>query len=129
MKTLVIGGSGMIGHHIITQLLADGHEVTVGVHRGNDDVAGMGLPLLQGDYTADGFTESELAGFDAVVFAAGADVRHLKRDTDADEFWRRYQIDGVPALAQRAKAAGVECFVQIGSYYHMVKPEYVDTIP
>ncbi len=129
MRTLVIGGSGMIGHHIVKHLRSEGHEVTIGVNRGNDEVTKLGLPILQGDYTDDGFTEAELAGFDTVVFAAGMDVRHLKRDMDANEFWQRYQIDGVPELAKRARAAGVECFVQIGSYYHMIQPELAETVP
>lgn len=129
MRTLVIGGSGMIGYNIVKHLQAEGHDVTVGVHRGNDEVAKTGLPVLQGDYTAGGFTEAELDGFDAVVFAAGVDVRHLKRDMDPADFWQRYQIDGVPELAKRARAAGVECFVQIGSYYHMIQPELAETVP
>ena len=40
MKILIIGGTGFIGPHVIRQLQANGHEVTV-FHRGNRAVPGI----------------------------------------------------------------------------------------
>ncbi|NPC98626.1 NAD(P)-dependent oxidoreductase [Nocardioides sp. zg-DK7169] len=130
MKTLVIGGAGMIGSHVATLLTARGHEVTVG-GRSAPEPGSMveSLPFVVGDYGDGGFTEAELEGFDAVVFAAGQDVRHVGPEGGDEEFWSRYQSDGVPLLMQRAKKAGVRRAVQVGSYYHMVRPDLIDTNP
>lgn len=130
MKTLVIGGTGMIGCHTATLLKERGHEVTIGARSAPvEDSPVAGCPVLLGDYADGGMTEDELAGFDAVVFAAGQDVRHVKaEDADAD-YWARYQSEGVPAFMARAKRAGVGRAVQVGSYYHMVRPDLAETTP
>lgn len=130
MKTLVVGGTGMIGTHVALLLSERGHEVTIGARRTPDAESLVAeLPLLLGDYAEGGFTTEELAGFDAVVFTAGQDVRHVSAE-DADvAFWTKYQSEGVPAFMARAKAAGVARAVQVGSYYHMVRPDLADTKP
>ncbi|UKD58790.1 NAD-dependent epimerase/dehydratase family protein [Amycolatopsis sp. FU40] len=129
MKVLVIGGTGMIGANTAVHLSDSGHAVTVaGRHEPDADSLAAGLPVLLGDYAHDGFDEAALAPFDAVVFAAGQDIRHVTGWGD-EEFWRTYQIDGVTAIAARAKRAGVGRFVQIGSYYHQVRPDLAETNP
>lgn len=125
-RTLVVGGTGMVGQHVATHLTALGHEVTVAgrsVPAAESWVAGY--PVLLGDYALGGLTEPELEGYDAVVFAAGQDIRNAGGPGD-EEFWRTYQIEGVPQFASRAKRAGVRRFVQIGSYYHQVRPDLCD---
>lgn len=131
-RILVIGGTGMIGSTIAAALVARGDDVTIGSRRGPDErdpeqIAG--LPRILGDYAEGGFTEAELSGFDAVVMSAGQDIRHVKADEENEAYWAKVQRNGVPALAARAKAAGVRRFVQIGSYYHQLMPELADRIP
>lgn len=131
-RTLVIGGTGMIGSTIAAALAARGDDVTIGSRRGPDDrdpeqIAG--LPRLLGDYAEGGFTQRELTGFDAVVMSAGQDIRHVKTEDEDAAYWAKVQGDGVPALAARAKAAGVARFVQIGSYYHQLMPELAERVP
>jgi len=130
MKTLVIGGTGMIGCHAATLLSERGHEVTIGARSAPGEESPVaGYPVLLGDYATGGLTEAELEPFDAVVFAAGQDVRHVKaEDADAD-FWAAYQSEGVPAFMARAKRAGVRRAVQVGSYYHMVRPDLAESNP
>ncbi|NUS92671.1 MAG: NAD(P)-dependent oxidoreductase, partial [Nocardia sp.] len=113
MKTLIIGGTGMIGAHTALHLRDHGEDVTLG-SRGPipDDSPVAGFPLLTGDYTVPSFTREQLARFDAVVFAAGNDVRHKKSEDDAEQFWARTQSVGVPRFAELAKQAGVGRFVQ-----------------
>lgn len=128
-SVLVIGGSGMIGAHICAHLKTQGWDVTVGSRRVDPSVEPElihELPRLNGDYTAGGFTAEELRGFDSVVMSAGQDIRHIAQDEENEQFWDKAQRVSIPALAQRAKEAGVRRFVQIGSYYHQLLPELVE---
>ncbi len=130
MKTLVVGGTGMIGSHTALHLAETGHEVTVAARRTPaDDSWVAGYPLLLGDYAEGGLSEADLAAFEAVVFAAGNDIRHVARDAADDTFWDKYQILGVPHFIERAKRAGVQRVVQIGSYYHQIRPDLAETNP
>ena len=128
MKTLVIGGAGMIGGHVATLLADRGHEVSVAGRSAPEPGSLVeSFDFLPGDYADGGFSEAELEGFDALVFCAGQDVRHAGADGGDAEFWARYQSDGVPQLMQRAKRAGVRRAVQVGSYYHMVRPDLIES--
>ncbi|MGW5074137.1 NAD-dependent epimerase/dehydratase family protein [Rhodococcus sp. NPDC004095] len=131
MKILVIGGTGMIGAHTALLLREHGDDVTV-AGRGPipDDSLVADFPLLAGDYTVPSFTREELSGFDAVVFAAGQDPRHrTAADSDDDKFWASTQSVGVPRFAELVKQAGVGRFVQVGSYYHQLRPDIATTNP
>ncbi|QNA87198.1 NAD(P)-dependent oxidoreductase [Sphingomonas sp. So64.6b] len=126
MKVLIIGGSGMIGSHAAAHLSALGHEISVSARVAKPDEVAP-YPQVIGDYVAQSFTAAQLSRFDAIVFAAGQDVRHKGAGQDDAEFWRAAQIEGVPALARLARDAGVGRFVQIGSYYHQVMPQLAGT--
>nr|AIU93769.1 hypothetical protein LRS1606.335 [Rhodococcus sp. NS1] len=130
MKILLVGGTGMIGSHAALLLREHGDDVTVAA-RGllADDSPVADFPLLVGDYTVPTFTPEQLAGFDAVVFAAGQDPRHRRDGGEDESFWETTQSVGVPRFAALAKQAGVERFVQVGSYYHQLQPSFADTDP
>ncbi|MGJ3508578.1 NAD-dependent epimerase/dehydratase family protein [Enemella sp. A6] len=128
MKVLVVGGSGMIGASTARYLKDQGADVTVGVRSALPEESPVAdLPVLIGDYMAGTYHAEMLSPFDAIVFAAGQDVRHKPADVDDDEFWKSAQIEGVPRFAELAKQAGVRRFVQVGSYYHMVLPDLAET--
>lgn len=128
MKILIMGGTGMIGGHAALMLAAEGHEVTLGARKPSKAESPVAhFPHLLGDYTRGDFSPRDLEGFDAVVFAAGNDIRHLPADVDAEDFWRVTQIEGVPQFVARAKQAGVARVVQLGSYYHHVMPKLAET--
>lgn len=123
MKVLIVGGTGMIGSNLAEYLVAQGAAVTLGArHQPASGTAMARHPVLLGDYTQSGFSAAELEGFDAVVFGAGNDIRHIGSGDDAAAFWRTTQTVGVPAFVARARAAGVPRLVQLGSYYHQVMP-------
>ncbi|EME23394.1 NAD-dependent epimerase/dehydratase family protein [Rhodococcus triatomae] len=131
MKILVIGGTGMIGAHAALLLREHGDDVTV-AGRGpvTDESPVAGFPLLEGDYTVPSFTREQLSAFDAVVFAAGQDPRHrTAADSDDEAFWAATQSVGVPRFAELVKQSGVGRFVQVGSYYHHVRPDIATTNP
>ncbi len=128
MNILIVGGTGMIGGHAAQHLLARGHAVTLGARK--PAAAGTPMekmPVLIGDYTEGGFSPADLAEFDAVVFAAGNDIRHITADDDEAAFWDKTQIRGVPEFAEKVRAAGVSRFVQLGSYYHHLRPDIAET--
>lgn len=127
MRILVVGGRGMIGTHAARHLTQLGHEVTLGAR--SLPAEETEWPVIVGDYVARTFTAEQLAPFDAVVFAAGQDVRHVRSAAADEAFWRAAQSEGVPAFAALARDAGVKRFIQIGSYYHVVMPELVATNP
>ena len=130
MKILIVGGTGMIGAHTALHLRDQGNDVTVAARNPlADDSPERDFPVLLGDYTEQTFTVDDLAPFEAVVFAAGQDIRHMGRDVDEAEFWEKTQTGGVPRFAALAKEAGVSRFVQVGSYYHHLRPEYAETMP
>lgn len=130
MKILIVGGTGMIGAHTALHLRDQGNDVTVAARNPlADDSPVRDFPVLLGDYTEQTFTVDDLAPFEAVVFAAGQDIRHMGRDVDEAEFWEKTQTGGVPRFAALAKEAGVSRFVQVGSYYHHLRPEYAETMP
>lgn len=130
MKILVIGGTGMIGAHAALHLREHGDEVTVaGRGPSSDDSPVREFPLLMGDYTVPSWTREQFAPFDGIVFAAGQDVRHKKPEHDAQEFWKTTQSVGVPRIAALAREAGVSRFVQVGSYYHQLRPDLAEHNP
>ncbi|MBV7703421.1 nucleoside-diphosphate sugar epimerase [Nocardia sp. 852002-20019_SCH5090214] len=130
MKILIVGGTGMIGVHAALHLREHGDEVTV-AGRGpiSADSPVADFPLLLGDYTVPTFTPAQLERFDGIVFAAGQDVRHMTPEDDTRRFWETTQSVGVPRFAALAKQAGVPRFVQVGSYYHQLRPDLAERNP
>ena len=69
--------------------------------------------------------DAALSGFDALVFAAGNDIRHLPPGTDEAAHWQRANAEGVPAFFRRARHAGIPRAVHIGSFYPQAAPHLV----
>lgn len=124
MRILVVGGTGMIGGHAALHLRGHGHDVTIAGRRPPQPGSALeGLPFLQGDYVEGGFTAEQLRGFDAVVFAAGNDIRHLPEGADFGAHCLRANAEAVPAFGRVAREAGVRRLVNVGSFYPHVAPE------
>jgi nucleoside-diphosphate-sugar epimerase len=120
MRALIIGGTGFIGYHATQELSKRGHEVTI-----------LGLPpappagflpeevsvLLQDVGKLDGQELVVLlSGFDAVVFAAGADDRSTPPSPAANFFYEA-NVRSVVRLTAAAVRAGVRRFIVLGSYF------------
>ncbi|KAJ3544350.1 hypothetical protein NM208_g3098 [Fusarium decemcellulare] len=131
MKILVVGGTGMVGGHAAIHLQSLGHEVAIaGRHRPPPSIPDLAqLDFIQGDFTAGDFTIDQLKKFDAIVFAAGSDIRHVPEDKDVDQHFLHVNGTLVPDFGRLAKSAGVSHFVHIGSFYYHVAPELVDNVP
>lgn len=131
-EILVVGGTGMIGSHIAVALAERGDSVTIASRREPsewDPQSIAQLPRLLLDYTDEELDVASLEKFDAVVFSAGNDIRHVAPEDENEDFWKKVQSEGVPNFAQKVKQAGVERFVQIGSYYHQLNPEWAENNP
>ncbi|TNF34239.1 MAG: NAD-dependent epimerase/dehydratase family protein [Gammaproteobacteria bacterium] len=129
LRVMVIGGTGFIGCHVVQELLARGHLVTVFSRKAMDAetlFAGQ-VSSVQGDLDtldADAWA-LKLAGFDAVVFAAGVDERATPKGKPETFF---YKANVVPtrAVLRGAEAAGVRRAVLVTSVFawlHRQKPE------
>lgn len=130
MNILVVGGTGLIGGHAALHLQSLGHEVTIAARKPAQPGSALAaLPIVIGDYVEDGFTRERLAGFDALVFAAGNDIRHLDKHADEVAHWQRANIDGVPHFFRLARDAGIRRAVLVGSFYPQVKPELIARVP
>lgn len=132
MEILVVGGTGAIGGHAALYLQSQGHDVAISSR--NPPATGAGLEKLewlQGDYVDETFAQSDLAGFDAIVFAAGNDGRHLPEGTEpgpgADAHYLKANGEKIPEFAALAKSAGVKTFINIGSFYPQILPEKIES--
>ena len=78
MRTLVTGGAGFIGSHLVRRLVADGDDVVVldslepQVHAGRPPALPDGVRLLEGDVGDAGLVDTALEGVDRVVHLAAA---------------------------------------------------------
>ena len=129
MNILIVGGAGMIGGYSALYMRSHGHNVTLAGRHPVENVPILeDLPFLKGDYIAGDYTLEILAEFDTILFAAGADPRHVPHGYPADEFYL-LSCKAVIAFAQLARDAGVKRFVYIGSFYLHVAPDLVATTP
>lgn len=127
MNILVVGGTGLIGGHAALHLAELGNQVSITARKPPPEATPMaGLPFIRGDYLADDFTPENLAGFDALVFAAGNDIRHLPQDADETAHWHRANVEGVPAFFRKARDAGIGQAILIGSFYPQAAPQTVE---
>ncbi len=129
MQVLVVGGTGLTGAHAARYLRDRGHQVTIASRTAPDNPALDGFTHLVGNYVEDEFPVSVLEGYDALVFAAGADIRQLPPDADEDAFFRRTNTEAIPRFFERARAAGIARAVYIGTYYPQVVPEKIASSP
>lgn len=128
MKILIIGGTGPIGGHAALSLMSEGHDVTISSR--NPPKLGSGLEKLNwiaGNYQEKTYDKEDLEQFDAIVFAAGSDIRHVPSGEDADAHFLKANGELVPAFAALAKQAGVSRFIHIGSFYPQAIPEKIET--
>lgn len=120
MRSVVTGGAGFIGSHLVERLLADGAEVTVldsftrGRERNLASVAAdRRLRIVKADIRDARAIAPAFEGADQVHhLAALADI--VPSITDPMEYFTT-NVDGTVNVLQAARAAGVKRFVYIAS--------------
>jgi nucleoside-diphosphate-sugar epimerase len=120
MKTLVIGGTGFLGTHIVDTLLAAGHSVGV-LSRDKARSAGEvpdSVDIIEGDL---GLLDRPsltgmLSGFDKLVYAAGVDER-VRPDGDAREFYFRENVETCRTVLLAARDTDISHVVVLNSIF------------
>jgi uncharacterized protein YbjT (DUF2867 family) len=104
---LVIGGTGMLGGQVVSELLARGKRVRALVRPTSDAkrLESNGVEIARGDMMDPASLLQAMDGADAVVSTAAGYTRHSKGDTD------EIDIIGNRNLADAARRAGVNRFV------------------
>lgn len=117
MRVLITGGTGFVGPAIVRSLLAEGHEVTLLIHKTRGpftEEAPPGLAFAQGDVTRPEGLRAAAQGHDAVVHLVA-----LRRGSPGD--FERAHVDATRNVLAAAKAAGARRFLHMSA--HGVKPD------
>ena len=124
MKILVVGGTGALGGHAAAYLADKCHEVSIAARNSPLDGTPMAkMPFHPGDYGKGDFTPERLRGFDAIIFAAGNDGRHIPPSSDAEEHLLHANAEAIPAFVRAAREARVRRVIQLGSFYPQAAPD------
>jgi dihydroflavonol-4-reductase len=117
MKALITGSTGMLGHNLAVELLAQGWEVRALVRskqKAQKLLAGLQLEVIEGDMeNVAGFAPA-LAGVDAVFHTAA----YFREYFTPGEHWatlKRINIDATLQLLEAAEKAGVATFIHTSS--------------
>lgn len=129
MKILIVGGTGLSGAHAALHLQEQGCDVTLSSRARPGIFALRDFEHLAGSYIDESFPVSRLEGYDALVFAAGADIRLLPPDEDEDAFFTRVNSQAIPRFFEKAREAGISRAVYLGTYYPQVVPQAIETSP
>jgi UDP-glucose 4-epimerase len=119
-RTLVTGGAGFIGSHLVERLLADGHHVVVVDNLATGSLGNLAaaranpcMEFIRTDVADPMVLEPAFAGVEWVFhLAALADiVPSIQRPLD----YHRANVDGTAIVLEAARAAGVRRFVYAAS--------------
>lgn len=129
MNVLVVGGSGLLGGHAGLYLHEQGWDVTIASRNAPTAPLLAALPFISLDYTSECVDLSLFEGFDALLFCAGNDIRHVDVTGDLAAQWYANNSLAIPRFFAQARDAGVRRAVMLGSFYPQVAPELIDSNP
>ena len=114
MKTLVTGGTGLLGSYLVEALLDKGHEVRALVRKTSDasHLKTTGVELVYGDVSEYESLPPAVAGRDIVFHAAG-------KVTPGWGTWQEFEsatVKGTENLLKASAEAGVSRFLHVSSH-------------
>ncbi len=118
MKALVTGSTGMLGHNLVRQLLAEGWEVKALVRskeKAKKLFVGLTLEVIEGDMENVAGFSAELEGVDTVFHTAAYFREYFKAGNDHWTTLKRINIDASLELIVAAQQAGVKTFIHTSS--------------
>jgi dihydroflavonol-4-reductase len=116
----VTGATGLLGNHVVRQLLAQGHGVRALIRspekarRQLGDLLGQGLQLVEGDIRRPADFAQALRGVD-VLFHTAAYFRESYEGGAHAAQLHETNVEGTEQLMRQAYAAGVRCMVHVSS--------------
>ena len=126
MHVMVTGASGCVGGHLCRGLIGAGHRVTAVTRRdGVDSLPAAVTEINVGDIGADTDWRAALAGIDAVIHTAARTHVLSENGADAEDLYRRLNVDGTRRLAEAAAEAGTGRFLFLSS----IKAGGENTVP
>jgi nucleoside-diphosphate-sugar epimerase len=106
MKTLVTGGTGFTGSHLVRRLLDQGHDVTIlDLQRGpcSDELENKGARLILGSVTDAELVDQAVADSEIVYHLAAA----FRQISASKDFYWHVNVDGTRNVLNAAKSHGV----------------------
>jgi nucleoside-diphosphate-sugar epimerase len=112
MRAFVTGGSGFVGRNLIRHLRRRGDEVRALARsrQAIDAVTQLGAIGVEGDLDNVDAMRQGMAGCDAVFHVAA-----LAAEWGPREAFRQFNVEGTRHVLDAARAAGVPCFVHVGT--------------
>src|ERR1051325_1973382 len=106
--TLITGGTGFLGSHLVRQLVADGEkDIRVMATSIPDSIVGLGVETFAGSITNEKDVKQAVEGITQIYHLAGKVSR--ERDDARDMY--KVHVEGTRLLCDAAKAAGVKTIV------------------
>jgi len=106
--TLVTGGTGFLGSHLVRQLVADGaKDIRVMATTIPDWLVDLGVETFEGSITKESDAKRAVEGISEIYHLAGK----VSRERDDAQDMYKVHVEGTRLLCDAAKAAGVKSIV------------------
>src|SRR5207237_1264354 len=123
--TLITGGTGFLGSHLVRQLVESGSkDIRVMATSIPDWLAGLGVDTFEGSITDEDDVARAVEGVTEIYHLAGK----VSRDRDDAREMYKLHVDGTRLLCDAAKKAGVKTIVLASSSGTIAVTEKGDVI-
>src|SRR4030088_391975 len=124
--TLITGGTGFLGAHLVRQLVASGaRDIRVMATSIPEWLTGLGVDTLEGSVTNDEDVARACEGVTEIYHLAG----RVSREKDESREMYKLHVDGTRLLCDAARQAGVKCIVLASSSGTIAVTEKGDLVP